>query len=105
VVSEKEYLSAMMGLLLPSFWYCNQAGCIVFGEFGGSYRRLIEQAVAAAYGDDVVVVASAKLTGVPTAGNARARKLLANDASLERLHPPSICSSHAPTPTLQQHHN
>jgi hypothetical protein len=36
----------------------------------------------------VVVVASAKLTGVPTAGNAMARKLLANDASLEGLHPP-----------------
>jgi hypothetical protein len=45
VVSEKEYLSAMLGLLLPSFWFWNQSGCVVFGGFGGSCRRLIEQAV------------------------------------------------------------
>jgi hypothetical protein len=28
VVSEKEYLSAILGLLLPSFWLWNQRGLI-----------------------------------------------------------------------------
>jgi hypothetical protein len=45
VVSEKEYLSAILGLLLPSFWLWNQAGCVVFDEFFGNKRGLIEQAV------------------------------------------------------------
>jgi hypothetical protein len=45
VVSEKEYLSAMLGLLLPSFWSFNQAGCVVFEDFYGNKRRLVEQAV------------------------------------------------------------
>jgi hypothetical protein len=31
VVSEKEYLSAMLGLLLPDFWFWNQAGCVICG--------------------------------------------------------------------------
>jgi hypothetical protein len=45
VVSEKEYLSAMLGLLLPNLWFWNQSGSVISGGFGGSYRRLIEQAV------------------------------------------------------------
>ena len=36
VVSEKEYLSAMLGLLLPSFWSCNQLGCVVFESSSGN---------------------------------------------------------------------
>ena len=45
VVSEKEYLSAILGLLLPSFRLWNQAVCVVFGEFFGNMRGLVEQAV------------------------------------------------------------
>jgi hypothetical protein len=42
VVSEKEYLSAMMGLLLPSFWSEYQAYCVVFEELFSNWRRLVE---------------------------------------------------------------
>ena len=42
VVSEKEYLSAMLGLLLPSFWSEYQAYCVVFEELFSNWRRLVE---------------------------------------------------------------
>jgi len=45
VVSEKEYLSAMLGLLLPDFWACNQAGCIICRDFFGSCKLLVGWAV------------------------------------------------------------
>ena len=38
VVSEKEYLSAMLGLLLPSFWSWCQMGRVVLEEFFGDWR-------------------------------------------------------------------
>jgi hypothetical protein len=45
VVSEKEYLSAILGLLLPSFLLWNQASYVLFDEFFGNKRGFVEQAV------------------------------------------------------------
>jgi len=45
VVSEKEYLSAMLGLLLSSFGFCVQADCILVGKLFSSGIGSIDQAV------------------------------------------------------------
>ena len=43
VVSEKEYLSAMLGLLLPSFWSWCQMGRVVLEEFFGDWRGWMDR--------------------------------------------------------------